>query len=59
MGYFTMVDEKNPHKNWHKPSFYYDMHNPRKVHPKLCVIGDYPMFFKQKSDIAYMATEEM
>lgn len=45
-GFFDMVEENDSKTNWHKLSYYKQLHDPVATHCRLCMIGDYCMFYK-------------
>ena len=63
LGFFDFIydeDGKIDHKkNWYQFTFNDHLHDASKTHCKNLVIGGYCMFYKKRSDIAYMATEDI
>lgn len=58
VGFFDMTNDGDPQSsNWFKLSYYKFMHDTKQAHCKLSIIGDYCMYYKKRSDIAYLCTE--
>ena len=61
LGFFDFIydeDKKvSTKKNWFQFSFNDHLHDAGKTHCKNLILGGYCMFYKKRSDIAYMATE--
>lgn len=57
LGFFDFIDVNDPYKNWYQFEFNKNLHDPAKTHCKNLILGGYCMFYKKRSDIAYMSTE--
>ena len=57
VGFFDMINNSNAKKVWHKLSYHDYLHDKTRAHCMLAIVGDYCMYYKKRSDVAYQATE--
>jgi hypothetical protein len=57
VGFFDMINHSNATKVWHKFTYHEYLHEIDRAHCMLAIIGDYCMYYKKRSDIAYQCSE--